>query len=58
MRGKFKALKRQYVMKKDNMGAGSSGAKFIAFEYFDEMNAIFAKSSAIAPSHLEASTMK
>jgi Myb/SANT-like DNA-binding domain len=52
---KFKALKRQYVGKKDNMGAGSSGAKYISFDYFEEMNAIFAKSPAITPPYLEAS---
>jgi Myb/SANT-like DNA-binding domain len=46
---KFHNLKKTYLKKKDNMGAGSSGHERMDFTYFDEFDKLLGKSPIVNP---------
>lgn len=48
-KNKFKYLKQKYMEKKDNMGSKQTGAKAIAFSYFEEFDEIFGKKDNAVP---------
>lgn len=48
-KNKFKYLKSKYLKKKDNMSDKSSGAKYLQFNFFEEMDELFGKDPNITP---------